>query len=86
MSAWILCRIVLFMTVCIYPAYYSISSLLTDHSALTDFQYEVLGLIYWFMVVMMLGLYILHLYWTYYLAESFISVKISSKVAKHTYD
>jgi len=34
----------------------------------------------------MSGLEILHLFWTYYIAESFVSVKISDKAARHSYD
>lgn len=41
---------------------------------------------YVFMVCMMCGLEVMHLYWTYYIMESFISVKISAKIASHTYD
>jgi hypothetical protein len=28
----------------------------------------------------------LQLFWTYYIASSFVSVSISDKIAKHTYD
>ena len=52
----------------------------------TEFQYSVLQTPYWFMVFMMGGLEILHIFWTYYIAESFVSVKISSKAARHSYD
>lgn len=38
------------------------------------------------MSFMMVGLEILHLFWTYYIAESFVAVKISKEMAKHTYD
>jgi hypothetical protein len=37
------------------------------------------------MTFMMVMLEVLHIFWTYYIAESFISVKVSSKV-RHSYD
>ena len=74
------------MAVCIYPAYCTCIELAKDHSAFTEFQYEVIRLTYWFMTVMMLGLYILHVFWTYYLVEAFIAVKMPAKAVRHTYD
>jgi len=38
------------------------------------------------MIFMMCGLEVLHLFWTYYIVESSISVNISTKIARHTYD
>ena len=38
------------------------------------------------MVCMMAGLEVLHLYWTYYIAESFVATKISAEAARHSYD
>jgi hypothetical protein len=84
--AWFVCRIFLFMAVCIYPAYVAASTFITDHTGFTEFQYEVLKLTYWFMIVMMLGLYVLHIFWTYYLVEAFIAVKMPAKAVRHTYD
>lgn len=84
--AWFVCRIFLFMMVCIYPAYKATVSFKEDHSMFTEFQYNTLELTYWFMVVMMLGLYVLHIFWTYYLIEAFIAVKMPAKAVRHTYD
>ena len=39
-----------------------------------------------FMAFMLLALEILQIFWTYYIASSFIEVNVSSKLAKHTYD
>ncbi len=38
------------------------------------------------MGIMLFLLEILQLFWTYYIASSFVSVSISEKIAKHTYD
>jgi hypothetical protein len=84
--AWIVCRLILFMAVCIYPALKTCLYLSENHTAFTDFQYSILNLTYWFMTLMMMGLYILHLFWTYYLIESFISVKMPAKAVTHSYD
>ena len=37
------------------------------------------------MAFMMVMLEVLHIFWTYYIAESFVSVKVSTKV-RHSYD
>lgn len=84
--AWIVCRIILFMAVCIYPAFKTCLILAENHIGFTDFQYSILKLTYWFMTFMMMGLYVLHIFWTYYLIESFISVKMPSKAVRHSYD
>lgn len=38
------------------------------------------------MTFMMIMLEMLQLFWTYYIAESFISVKVSPTIARHSYD
>ena len=70
------------MSVCIVPSVYSY---MTRHH-LNDFEEEVLVFSYGFMIFMMISLEILHIFWTYFIFESFLSVNVSSKLAKHTYD
>jgi len=41
---------------------------------------------YAFMIFMMYSLEVLHIFWTYFIVESIISVNVSSEAAKHTYD
>ena len=53
---------------------------------LSDFERDVLAFNYYFMTFMMASLEILHIFWTYYIAESFVSVSVSSKKAVHSYD
>jgi hypothetical protein len=82
-TAWVGCRIVLFVSVCIIP---SIHAIITCLNRIGEFEREVLIFCYFFMVFMMMCLEVLHLFWTYYIAESFISVKVSPKLARHSYD
>ena len=79
--AWLGCRIILFVSVCIVPAFWVCS---TQSWIINDFEAEVLMFCYWFMVFMMASLEVLHIFWTYYIAESFVSV--TAKKAVHTYD
>jgi hypothetical protein len=81
--AWCACRIVLFITVCIVP---SICTILKGMPLKSEFENEVLMFPYCFMVFMMVSLEVMHLFWTYFIIESFVAVKISSKLAKHSYD
>ena len=39
-----------------------------------------------FIAVMLAVLQLLQLFWTYYIVQSYISVNVSAKSAKHTYD
>jgi len=82
MTAWILCRIVLFSYNCIYRGWDSYFNQIPRD----PFYHEVLDFVHAFMLGMMISLEFLHLYWTYYIAESFVSVKVDPKLAKHTYD
>ena len=82
--SWIGCRIILFVSVCIYPAFWTCVN--KNWQLMTEFENEVLLFCYWFMVFMMASLEVLHLFWTYYIAESFVSVSVSAKKATHTYD
>ena len=81
--AWISCRIILFVSVCIVPAFIT---LLNCHKNLTEYEYSVLQFPYAFMVFMMASLEVMHIFWTYFIVESFVSVNISAKLAKHSYD
>jgi hypothetical protein len=81
--AWFGCRIFLFVAVCIVPSVYT---LLHISEKFTEFEMNVLFLPYSFMCFMMVGLEIMHIYWTYYIIESFVAVKISAKLARHSYD
>lgn len=81
--AWIGCRIILFVSVCIIPAIYCAYY---SHTRLTEYEYSVLQFPYIFMVFMMISLEIMHIFWTYFIVESFVSVNISAKIAKHSYD
>lgn len=82
--SWVFCRIVLFCYGCIYASIYSIAYVIPGR--MTAFELEVLHFPYCFMSFMMAGLEVLHLFWTYYIAESFVAIKISKEMAKHTYD
>ena len=81
--AWIIGRIFLFISVCIVPSLYA-----AYHCAkyLTEFELSILYFPYTFMVFMMISLEIMHIFWTYFIIETFVAVKISSKLAKHSYD
>lgn len=79
--SWCGCRIFLFVWVCIVAGIHALMNV-----NLTEFESSVLYFPYCFMVFMMCGLEVLHIFWTYYIAESFISVKVSSKMARHSYD
>lgn len=84
--SWVGCRNILFSYCCIYAAFYCCCEIFwKGASSLTDYEREVLVPCYWFMVFMMAGLEALHIFWTYYITESFISVKVSKDV-RHTYD
>jgi hypothetical protein len=71
------------VAVCIVPSVYT---LLHISEKFTEFEMNVLFLPYSFMTFMMMGLEIMHIYWTYYIIESFVAVKISAKLARHSYD
>jgi len=82
-ASWVGCRIFLFISVCIYPALWCIFHL---PGRFTEFEKEILIFPCAFMIFMMASLEVLHLFWTYFIAESFVSVKVSPKLARHSYD
>jgi hypothetical protein len=82
--SWVGCRIVLFSYCCIYASLQAI--IIKLPTVMNEFELGVLYFPYLFMSCMMVGLEILHIFWTYYIAESFVSVKISPKMAVHSYD
>jgi hypothetical protein len=82
-TAWVGCRIVLFNYTCILPA---VNVLLKGMPCYEDgFEKDVMRYPSYLMTFMMIMLEVLHIFWTYYIAESFISVKVSNKV-RHSYD
>lgn len=80
---WVGCRIVLFNYTCIFPA---VNCILKGFPSFDEFELSVMGGPFILMTFMMIMLEILHLFWTYYIAESFISVKVSPTIARHSYD
>lgn len=80
---WIGCRIVLFNYACILPA---ANCILKSFPCYDEFEFSVMSGPFLLMTGMMIMLEILHLFWTYYIVESFISVKVSPTIARHSYD
>ena len=80
---WIVGRILLFISVCIVPSIYAAYY---ASKYLTEFELSILFFPYSFMVFMMISLEIMHIFWTYFIIETFVAVKISAKLAKHSYD
>ena len=84
--SWVGCRNILFSYCCIFACGYGAMKISFEGASnMTEYEREVIMPPYWFMVFMMAGLEGLHIFWTYYITESFISVKVSKDV-RHTYD
>ena len=80
---WILFRNFVFCYCCVYPAFYQCFIMETY---LNEAEIEVFFAPYYFMSAMMACLEVMHLFWTYFIIESFISVNVSDKTIKHSYD
>ena len=80
---WVGCRIVLFNYTCIFPA---VNCVLQGFPSFDEFEMAVMRGPFLLMTAMMILLEFLQLFWTYYIAESFISVKVSPTIARHSYD
>lgn len=83
-AAWIGCRLVIFNICCVYSGLYGAFYYVPQF--LNEIETEIMWYSYLFMSVMMAALEVLHLFWTYYIFSSFISVNVSEKMAKHNYD
>jgi hypothetical protein len=87
-SSWVLCRVVLFAYALIYSTWVSVFNVLIPKmNEKLDQEYKnIMFVPILFMAGMLVVLQGLQLFWTYYILKSYISVNVSSKLAKHTYD
>ena len=81
-SSWVFCRIILFIYICIMPAAYGI---MQGSKPFKGFEKEVMQYPSYMMLAMMVILELLQIFWTYYIAESFISFQVTNKI-RHSYD
>jgi len=86
MSSWLFCRIFLLSLCCVYSGFSTIYEVWNNPENYSAEMFKTSLTCGTFMSVMLFLLEILQLFWTYYIASSFISVSISDKLAKHTYD
>ena len=82
--SWFILRIFIFNYSCVYAPWYE--AIVDVPKMLSPIEFEVLLLPYYFMCIMLTGLEIMHLFWTYYILSSFIEVNVSEKIANHSYD
>jgi hypothetical protein len=83
--SWIGCRIVIFSYCCVYSSAKGSYESTIGTFQLTEIFSNVLYFPYIFMSFMLAALQVLHIFWTYYIFSSFLSLTVTKKI-KHTYD
>ena len=75
---WVGGRLIVFPACCVYASLVG-PGLVVEN--LNSVEQNVLMLPYRWMGFMLVGLQILHIFWTYYIGKAFVEVSVSSKLA-----
>ena len=83
LGSWVGFRIVSMAYCCVYAVWYQC---IYSTDVLSQVEKDVFLFPYYFMALMLSCLLFMHVFWFYYIFESFISNSTANKAAKHSYD